>query len=292
MKYDPKEISIGRMFGILTSAVVPRPIAFASTIDKDGNVNLSPFSFFNAFGSNPPTLIFSSARRARDNSTKHTYENVLEVAEVVINVVNYELVQQMSLSSTEYGKGVNEFLKSGLTEFPSDKIRPPRVLEAPVAFECRVQRIIETGTQGGAGNLIICEVVMVHIKDDLLDEDGRIDPFKLDAVARMGNNWYCRANGDALFEVPKPLSKIGIGVDQLPEKIKTSRVLTGNDLGLLANVEKIPMLEDDIVVKKRFTNVMSDDEKQKRTIEVHQHAHKLLEDGNVDEAWKTLLLDE
>lgn len=292
MKYNPKEISIGRMFGILTSAVVPRPIAFASTIDKAGNVNLSPFSFFNAFGSNPPTLIFSSARRARDNSTKHTYENVLEVAEVVINVVNYDMVQQMSLSSTEYDKGVNEFLKAGLTEFPSDVVKPPRVLESPVAFECKVQRVIETGTQGGAGNLIICEVVMVHIKDHIVDEEGKIDPFKLDAVARLGNSWYCRASGDSLFEVPKPISRMGIGVDNLPEKIRHSKVLTGNDLGLLANVEEIPTLDDDIVIKNRITKVLSDDEKLKRTIEVHQHAHKLLEKGEVDEAWRTLLLDE
>lgn len=292
MKYDPKEISVGKMFGILTSAIVPRPIAFASTIDREGNVNLSPYSFFNAFGTNPPTLIFSAARRGRDNTTKHTYENVLEVPQVVINVVSYDIVQQMSLSSTEYDKGVNEFAKAGLTEFPSDKVKPPRVLESPVSFECKVQRVIETGTQGGAGILIMCEVLMAHIKDNILDDDGKIDPFKLDAVARLGNNWYCRASGDSLFEVPKPISTIGIGVDSLPEKVRMSTVLTGNDLGLLANVEEIPKLDDDTLIKNRITNVLSEEEKIKRTQEVHQHAHKLLEKGDVAEAWKTLLLDE
>lgn len=292
MKYDPKEISVGRMFGILTSAVVPRPIAFASTIDSAGNVNLSPFSFFNAFGSNPPMMIFSSARRGRDNTTKHTYENVLEVPEVVINMVNYDMVQQMSLSSTEYDKGVNEFVKAGLEEVASEKIKPPRVGESPVSFECLVKQVIETGDQGGAGNLILCEVVMVHIKDEILDEEGKIDPFKLDAVARLGNSWYCRASGEALFEVPKPISTMGIGIDQLPEKVRTSDILTGNDLGLLGNVEEIPTLDLDTATKNRITKILSLEERTKRTKELHSHAHKLLSEGKVQDAWQTLLLDE
>lgn len=292
MKYDPKEISVGRMFGILTSAVVPRPIAFASTIDKAGNVNLSPFSFFNAFGSNPPMMIFSSARRGRDNTTKHTYENVLEVPEVTINIVNYNIVQQMSLSSTEYAKGINEFVKAGLTEVPSDKIKPPRVAESPVSFECIVKQVIETGDQGGAGNLILCEVIMAHIQDEILDEEGKIDPFKLDAVARLGNNWYCRASGDALFEVPKPIATKGIGIDQLPTNIKESKILTGNDLAQLGNVETLPELDNDTLVKNRITKVLSAEEKDKRTQDLHQHAKKLIAKGNIDEAWKTLLLDE
>lgn len=260
------------MHSYLLGAVVPRPIAFASTLDKEGNVNLSPFSFFNCFGANPPILIFSPARRGRDNTTKHTYENVLEVPEVVINIVDYAMVQQMSLASTEYPKGVNEFVKSGLTSVSSTLVKPPRVGEAPVAFECKVLQVIPTGLEGGAGNLVVCEVVLAHIKDTVLDADGRIDPFKLDAVARMGGDWYCRANGDALFTVPKPLEKIGIGIDQLPEAIRTSKVLTGNDLAILANVENLP---------KDLTVTSSDEA-------IHVKAKKALADGNIIKAWTLL----
>lgn len=271
MIIDPKEVTVGKMHSYLLGAIAPRPIAFASTIDKDGNVNLSPFSFFNCFGANPPLLIFSPARRGRDNTTKHTYENVLEVPEVVINIVNYELVQQMSLASTEYKKGVNEFVKAGLTPIASTKIKPPRVGEAPVSFECKVLQVIPTGLEGGAGNLVICEVVLAHIKDEVLDAEGKIDPFKLDAVARMGGDWYCRANGEALFTVPKPLEKVGIGIDQLPEAIRKSKVLTGNDLGMLANVESF----DNQV---RYSN----------DIVKHQQAQILLKEKKVEEAWEAL----
>ncbi|MFN9501846.1 MAG: flavin reductase family protein, partial [Chryseotalea sp.] len=219
-RIDPKEVTTGVLHSYLLGAIAPRPIAFASTIDKEGKVNLSPFSFFNVFGANPPILIFSPARRGRDNTVKHSYENVLEVPEVTINIVDYAMVQQMSLASTEYPKGVNEFVKAGLTEIASEKVKPPRVADAPASFECKVLQVIPTGIEGGAGNLIICEVVLVHIANRVLDANGKIDPFKLDAVARMGGDWYCRAKGDALFTVPKPLEKIGIGIDQLPDEIR------------------------------------------------------------------------
>ena len=236
---DPKALSTAALHGYMLGAVTPRPIAFASTIDVDGNVNLSPFSFFNVFSANPPIMIFSPARRGRDNTTKHTYENVLQVKQVVINIVNYDIVQQMSLSSTEYGKGVNEFEKAGLTPLASQTIKPPRVAESPVQFECRVNEVISLGTEGGAGNLVICEVLKMHINEAVLDPDGKIDPVKLDAVSRMGGNWYGRAK-QGMFEVPKPLSRLGIGFDQLPEAIRTSKLLTGNDLAKLANVEVLP----------------------------------------------------
>lgn len=271
MIIDPKQIGTGKMHSYLLGAIAPRPIAFASTIDKEGNVNLSPFSFFNCFGANPPIVVFSPARRGRDNTTKHTYENVLEVPEVVINIVNYDLVQQMSLASTEYKKGVNEFVKAGLTPVASSKIKPPRVGEAPVAFECKVLQVIPTGLEGGAGNLVICEVVLAHVKDEVLDADGKIDPFKLDAVARMGGDWYCRANGEALFTVPKPLEKIGIGIDQLPAVIRKSTVLTGNDLAMLANVESYD------------SDVHYSDEATK-----HSAAQALLKNNKVNEAWDVL----
>ncbi len=243
---DPKAVSTAALHGYMLGAVTPRPIAFASTIDSAGNVNLSPFSFFNVFSANPPIMIFSPARRGRDNTTKHTYENVLQVKEVVINIVNYDIVQQMSLSSTEYGKGVNEFEKAGLTPLASQTIKPPRVAESPVQFECRVNEVISLGTEGGAGNLVICEVLKMHINEAILDADGKIDPVKLDAVSRMGGNWYGRAK-QGMFEVPKPLSRLGIGFDQLPEAIRTSKLLTGNDLAMLANVEVLPKGAKDIV---------------------------------------------
>ena len=235
----PKELSTQQLHRYLLSSVSPRPIAFASTIDTDGNVNLSPFSFFNVFSANPPIMIFSSARRVKDNTTKHTLENVLKVPEVVINIVSYDMVQQMSLSSTEYAQGVNEFKKAGFKEIPSDLIKPPRVAESPVQFECKVNDVIALGTDGGAGNLIIAEVVKLHIDESILDSEGKIDPLKIDTVARMGANWYNRAK-EGMFEVKKPIRTLGIGVDALPESIRNSTILTGNDLGILGNVEHIP----------------------------------------------------
>jgi flavin reductase (DIM6/NTAB) family NADH-FMN oxidoreductase RutF len=267
---NPKEISVPKMHSYLLGAVAPRPIAFASTIDKAGNVNLSPFSFFNCFGANPPILVFSPARRGRDNTTKHSYENVLEVPEVVINVVNYAMVQQMSLASTEYPKGVNEFVKAGFTPVPSTLVKPPRVGESPAAFECKVLDVIKTGDQGAAGNLIICEVVLMHLREEVLDVDGKIDPNKMDAVARMGSDWYCRASGSTLFRLPQPATKIGVGMDQLPDEIRKSKILTGNDLAMLAGVEAIPA--------SGFTS----DEKK------HLRAKELLKAAKVDEAWTVL----
>ncbi|HEY0655608.1 MAG TPA: flavin reductase family protein [Chryseosolibacter sp.] len=271
---NPKEIPFAKMHGYLLGAVTPRPIAFASTVDKEGNVNLSPFSFFNCFGANPPILIFSPARRGRDNTTKHSYENVREVPEVVINVVNYAMVQQTSLASTEYPKGVNEFVKAGFTQVPSTLVKPPRVGEAPIAMECKVLQIIQTGDQGAAGNLVICEIVLMHINENVLDAQGRIDPWKLDAVARLGQDYYCRVQGDMIFSVPKPLEKIGIGIDQLPKSIRESKILTGNDLAMLANVEKLPPLSEEKLNGEPSL--------------VHSEIKRLLQHGAVNEAWRLL----
>ncbi|WP_298488044.1 flavin reductase family protein [uncultured Maribacter sp.] len=241
---NPKEVETAKLHGLLLSAVAPRPIAFASTVDINGNVNLSPFSFFNVFSANPPILIFSPARRVRDNTTKHTLENAIATKEVTINIVNFPIVEQMSLSSTEYDKGVNEFSKSGLTQVPSIKVKPPRVKESPVSFECIVENIMPLGEEGGAGNLIIAKVVMVHVDDTYTNKDGKLDTTKLDLVARMGESWYCRASKDALFEIPKPIFTKGIGVDKLPKHILESEILTGNNLGRLGNSEKLPTQEE------------------------------------------------
>lgn len=281
---NPKEVSTAKFHGYMLGAVAPRPIAFASTVDAEENVNLSPFSFFNCFSANPPIMIFSPARRVRDNTTKHTLENVLVHDEVVINIVNHDMVEQMSLASTEYGKGVNEFEKSGLSPIVSDIVKPPRVAEAPVSFECKVLEVKPLGNEGGAGNLIICEVLLMHIKQSVLDQDDRIDPYKLDVVARMGGNWYCRAQGDAIFEIPKPISTMGIGVDKIPEHIRFSTILTGNNLGRLGNVESLP---SDISVKE-YSN-REDVKTAKRNNKLHQMAQELLYKGEVDNAWKVLL---
>lgn len=286
---DPNTISTGRLHGHLLGAVTPRPIAFASTIDKDGNINLAPFSFFNVFSANPPILIFSPARRGRDNTTKHTFENVLEVKETVINIVNYKMVQQMSLASTEYPKGVNEFVKAGFTPLKSVKVSPPRVAESPVQMECVVKEVISLGDQGAAGNLVICEVVYLHIQPDILDEEGIIDQHKIDTVARMGGNWYTRAQA-GMFEVPKPLTTMGIGVDQIPETIRLSSVLTGNDLGVLGNVEKLPTrkeIDQFILEQLRVKDVLD----RKDVAEIHNLAKEYIQQGDVLSAWKVLLAE-
>jgi len=283
----PQEVSTGKLHGYLLSAVSPRPIAFASTVDDLGNVNLSPFSFFNVFSANPPILVFSPARRVRDNTTKHTLENILITKEVVINIVNYDMVQQMSLSSTEYPAGVNEFLKSGLTEVASDIVKPPRVQEAPVQFECKVNDVIALGNQGGAGNLIIAEVVKLHIKETILDADGKIDANKIDAVARMGGNWYNRSR-EGMFEVIKPIKTRGIGVDALPISIKNSTILTGNELGILGNSERIPTMDEvkeyiSLKVEKSFDIQTSTKEN------IHKQAQDMLRKGTILDAFKLLL---
>lgn len=291
--FNPKDKTVPELMNYLQAGVAPRPIAFASTVDANGNANLSPFSFFNIFGSNPPTLIFSPARRVRDNTIKHTLENVKEVPEVVINVVNFAMVQQASLSSTEYAKGVNEFLKAGFTPLESETVRPFRVKESPMQMECEVKQIIETGDGGGAGNLIICEIKRVHISEDVLDDKGQIDQHKIDLVARLGGNWYARASGNALFEVAKPLTTLGIGVDSLPQSIRLSTVLTGNDLGRLGNVERLPDADEvsDFIQSGRADEICrelgySSGEMGPRA---HEMAHQLLEKERVEEAWKVLL---
>lgn len=288
----PKETATSVFHSYLLGVVAPRPIAFASTIGKGGKVNLSPFSFFNVFGSNPPILIFSPSRRVRDNSNKHTLENVQEVKEVVINIVNYAMVQQMSLASCEYDKGVNEFIKAGFTEAPSVLIAPPRVKEAPAAFECKVNQIITTGTEGGAGNLVICEVLAAHIREEIINAKGQIDPQKLDAVARMGGDWYCRAHGQALFEVPKPNQEKGIGIDQLPFVVRNSPILTGNDLGMLANIEALPDQQDIISFAShpQLQAFLTSKENNQHIMEaLHQLAKLYLSEGKLKEAWLTLL---
>ena len=287
---EPKDLSTAKLHGYLQSAVAPRPIAFASTVDANGNPNLSPFSFFNVFSANPPILVFSPARRVRDNSVKHTLLNVEATKEVVINVVNYDIVQQASLSSTEYGEGVDEFLKSGLTAVASDLVKPYRVAESPVQFECKVNEIISLGENGGAGNLVICEVVKIHISEKVLDENGLIDQHKIDLVSRLGGNWYSRANA-GLFEVPKPLTTLGIGVDAIPDFVKKSVVFNGNDLGILGNVEALPSPEEiDIFVQQNFAvkGVLSADDVLKK----HQKAKEYLDNNDVVSAWKMLLAKE
>ena len=279
----PKNISTANLHSYLLSAVSPRPIAFASTIDNEGRPNLSPFSFFNVFSANPPILIFSPARRVRNNTTKHTLENVKQIDEVVINVVNHAMVQQMSLASTEYAKGVNEFEKAGFTMLKSDLIKPFRVAESPVQFECKVNEIVALGADGGAGNLIICEVIKMHIDETVLHEDRSIDQKKLDLVARAGGSYYSRAR-TGFFEIPKPLSSLGIGVDSIPTEIRNSVVLTANDLGRLGNVESLPNQQDvDNFAKDNGRHVPLN------TVEKHKFAKEFLENNDVESAWRVLL---
>ncbi|WP_109434399.1 flavin reductase family protein [Aquimarina sp. AU119] len=283
---DPSQVSTGKLHSLLLGAIGPRPIAFASTIDENGRANLSPFSFFNVFSANPPILIFSPARRVRDNTTKHTLENAKLTGEVVINIVNYDIVQQMSLSSTEYAEDINEFIKSGLTMIASEKVKAYRVGESPVQFECKVNQIVPMGEEGGAGNLIICEVLLMHINEEVLDKENKIDQHKIDLVARMGGNWYSRANM-GMFEVPKPLSSIGIGVDSLPEEVIRSDIFTGNDLGKLANVAKIP----EKIAALEFVNKHNDIKdkiQQANLIEIHKFVKQYLDQDDIDTAWNIL----
>ncbi len=280
---DPKEIPTAKLHGYLLGAVAPRPIAFASTVDAEGNPNLSPYSFFNVFSANPPIMIFSPARRVRNNTTKHTLENAIATKEVVINVVNHAIVQQMSLSSTEYAAGVNEFEKAGLTMLASEKVKPFRVAESPVQFECKVNEVVHLGNEGGAGNLIICEVVKLHINEEVLNDRGTIDHYKIDLVARAGGSYYSRAR-DGFFEIPKPIATLGIGVDQIPENIRNSKVLTGNDLGILGNVEQLPT-EVEIQEFIKTTEITISEHTETK----HRAAQEFLAKGDVSTAWKILL---
>lgn len=288
LSITPNEVSVPKLHAYLLGSVAPRPIAFASTIDAEGNPNLAPFSFFNVFSANPPIMIFSPARSVRDNTTKHTLDNCIETKEVVINVVNYDIVQQMSLSSTAYPPKVNEFVKSGLTMLPSDIVKPFRVAESPVQFECKVNEVIALGNEGGAGNLIVCEVVKLHIDEAVLDESGHIDQHKIDLVARAGGSFYSRAS-KGFFEIPKPLRTLGIGVDALPEAIRNSSVLTGNDLGMLGNVEHLPTKEA-IATFKTETEARCSHMLKATTEELHKKAQEYLAKGDVVTAWKILLV--
>lgn len=294
----PTDLSPSDWHPFMVGAVAPRPVALVSTVAADGSVNLSPYSFFNCFGSNPPILAFSPANRVRDNSQKHTLQNVREVAECVIHICDYAMVEQMSLASTEYAKGVDEFVKAGFTAVPSQQVRPPRVQQAPAAFECVVEQIIELGQNNGAGNMVICRVVLAHFRADIVLPSGvGIDPRKLDAVARLGGDWYTRP-ADSLFEVPKPNRNLGIGFDQLPEFIRTSDVLTGNNLGRLANLEaqSIPTTEEVAAFRQepivRYTLNQHASNPARQRHELVLLGQKLLEEGRLVDAWKTLLLAE
>ncbi|MBA2423623.1 MAG: flavin reductase family protein [Chitinophagales bacterium] len=293
---DPKEISVPKLHAFMLASIAPRPIAFASTVDIEGIPNLSPFSFFNAFGSNPPTLIFSPARRVRDNTTKHTLQNIEQVPEVVINTVNFEMVQQASLSSVEFPKGTNEFLKSGFNPEPSIRVKPFRVKESTVQFECRVVEVKSMGNEGGAANLIICEIMLMHISELILTEQGRIDQHKIDLVARLGDDYYVRASGAALFEVPKPNIKPAIGIDLLPESIRLSKVLTGNNLGQLGNSQHIPTKEElnSVAIGAAITELSERFHNDDESFNYHTHilAKEFLDEGNVMAAWKVLLLED
>ena len=290
MTLDLKDLKTIEKQYYLQHVIAPRPICFASTIDNAGNINLSPFSFFNLFSSNPPIVIFSPARRARDNTTKHTLENVKEVPEVVINIVTYDMVHQVSLSSCEFPKGTNEFIKAGLTQEPATVVKPPMVKESKVKLECKVIEVKPLGTEGGAGNLVICEVLKLHIDDSLIDDNGKIDQRKIHHVARLGGDWYCKVDETNLFHVPKPNTELGIGVDTLPETIRNSKILTGNNLGQLANIKELPEVDpsfyDDTLKNIVLYYSLNPDEMEK---EIHHYAKRLLDENKIREAWQVLL---
>ena len=290
MILDLKDLTAPQKQNYLQHAIAPRPICFASTIDKQGNVNLSPFSFFNLFSSNPPIVVFSPARRVRDNTIKHTLENVMEVPEVVINIVDYDMVYQTSLASCEFPKEVSEFVKAGFTSEPATLVQPPMVKESKVKLECKVIEIKPLGTEGGAGNLVLCEVLRMHIADELLNENKMIDQRKLHHVARMGGDWYCKVDESNLFQVEKPNTKLGVGIDALPEPVRNSKILTGNNLAQLGNVNEMPVIDpsfDDPQLKSIFQYYAINPAEMET--ELHAYAKKLLDEGKVREAWQVLL---
>lgn len=292
MVFDLSQLTTAEKQYYLQHVIAPRPICFASTIDKEGNVNLSPFSFFNMFSSNPPIVVFSPSRRVRDNTTKHTLQNVAEVPEVVINIVSYDMVQQASLSSCEYPKGLDEFVKAGLTKEQSTIVRPPMVKESKAKMECKVLEIKPLGEEGGAGSLVICEVLLLHIDDSLIVDNKNFDQEKLEHVARLGGDWYCHVSKDNLFKVPKPNIKLGIGFDALPESIRNSKILTGNQLGQLANVHEMPVVQpsfDDEHLKNIIQYFSVDPVEMGK--ELHKYAARLLDDGKIDAAWQVLIAD-
>ena len=281
--FDPKDLTRAKLHHLLLAAIAPRPIAFASTIDSEGHVNLSPFSFFNVFSSNPPVMIFSPAKSGRDGSLKHTHENVLQIPEVVINTVDYDMVQQMSLASTSYARQVNEFTKAGFSEVASDLVKPPRVKESPAAFECEVREVVSLGGQG-SGNLVICDVVRMHIQSRFINGEGRLDTRQLNMVGRMGENWYCRIDDKALFEIQKPGNVQGIGVDSLPKNVRFSKVLTGNQLGKLGSCPNLPSPEQIINAKKQLEDLQLNS-----LDELHKYAQSLLEKDQRELALSVLL---
>ncbi len=289
---NPKDIPVPKLHHYLLGSIGPRPICFASTVDANGVGNIAPFSFFNVFSANPPIAIFSPARSGRTNTTKDTYNNVKQVPEVVINVVNYSIVYQMSLASSPYPPEISEFDKSGLTPVPSELVRPFRIKESPVQLECKVVEVKELGNEGGAGNLIICEIIKLHISEDVLNEDQMVDQKKIDLVARMGGNWYCRADQNSMFEIEKPITTCGIGYDQIPEEIRNSKVLTGNDIGQLGGIEELPN-ETDVNEYKLMTLsdlfIEFEDNATQLELELHKLSKKLLEKNKLEEAWLTLL---
>lgn len=290
--YDPKDLPIPKVHQYLLGAVGPRPIAFASTLNADGVPNLAPFSFFNVFSANPPILVFSPARSGRTGESKDTYHNIKALPEVVINIVNYDIVHQVSLASSPYAPDVDEFIKSGLTPIPSETVKPFRVAESPVQFECKVNEVIELGQEGGAGNLIVCEVTRIHIRPDILNADGMIDQLKIDLVSRMGGNWYCRSDKNSMFEITKPITTCGVGFDQLPEDIRNSSVLTGNNLGQLAGITEIPNETDvneyKLLELSEFFLTLEDNPVELE-LTLHRHAQLLLSEEKLEEAWMTLL---
>lgn len=285
-----KDLKLPEVAGFLNYIIAPRPICFASTVDSKGNNNLSPFSYFNLFSVNPPIIIFSPSRRGRNNTTKHTYANLLQVPEVAVNIISYDMVQQVSLASCEFPKETDEFIKAGFTKVPSQIIKPPRVKESPVQLECKVIEIKSLGTQGGAGNLIISEILLMHINETILGDNGKIDQRKLDLVARLGGNWYARVNANNLFEIEKPNTQLGIGIDNLPSEIKNSKILTGNHLGQLANVYELPFIDplfEDKKLKNIFQYYSTNPEEMEK--ELHEYAAALLDAGKVHKAWQVLL---
>jgi flavin reductase (DIM6/NTAB) family NADH-FMN oxidoreductase RutF len=290
MIFDLQQLKPADKQYYLQHVIAPRPVCFASTIDKKGQVNLSPFSFFNLFSTQPPIVVFSPSRRLRNNTTKHTLENVMEVPEVVINIVTYDMVQQVSLASCEFPKEVSEFIKAGFSEQPATLVKPPMVKESHIKLECKVNEIKPLGTEGGAGNLVICEVLVMHIDDSLLDENNRPIQQKIHHIARLGANWYCKVDESNLFEVEKPNVKLGIGIDSLPTTVKNSKILTGNHLGQLANVHEMPVIDpafDDDHLKQIIQYYSISPEEMEK--ELHSYAQKLLNKGKVQEAWQVLL---
>lgn len=292
--FSPEDLTPQEMHKYLLTAVAPRPIAFASTVDNTGNVNLSPFSFFNVFSSNPPIMIFSPSRRGRDNTTKHTYDNIKEIPEAVISIVNYQMVEQMSLTSTEYAKGVNEFEKAGFTQRDSEVVTPPGVEEAPVSFECTIDQVIELGDQGGAGNLVIARVLKMHVREEYLKADGKLDPLKLDLVGRMGESWYCHAGNESLFEIPKPLQTKGIGVDSISQSVRNSNIISPNHLGRMGNLEQLPKEAEVLAIKAsdEIREILLEYETQRDLIKdaIHELGKRLLEEGKTYEALTTMMV--